>query len=433
MKLSFCSALILFVFLLISQTTIAQYTNDATLISLKKSTAIIKASGIHEKKKEATQMAIKSAFNTYFFYGIDGLNNNMPLLKEDAQSNSATYLDRFFDDKTRKYLSFIATYEEDNDPEKMPNKLFKANVVLEIYVDALSKDLLRNNVELNILREKTVADIQEDVYQPTIMVVPYKHQNLDYRTILRETKYVDYRTAIANVQDAFIKKGYEIKDVMAVLEATEKSMLFETNTSADAFDAQLINSSGADVYVTVDAGYNTNDEGSMGSIALVAYERASGKVLGSKHTTTPRYRKGTLADLYRIAISLIVDDFLVDMTANYDKKSMLGNTFVLRVTADNSSAKLLDTPISSLNNIPLSDALRMWLRKNAVGGRFHVQGVTKELAIFDEIQIASKSAAGHFIDANDFALDIYTYIRNELGVTCDKRVDGNTVYITISD
>lgn len=433
MRIRFCKLTGIFFLLFSCHVVFAQYTNDATLISLKRATAVVKASGIHEKKKEATQMAIKSAFDTYFFYGIEGLNNNMPLLKEDAASASAGYLERFFDDKTRKYLSFVATYEEDKDPEKMPNKLFKATVTLEIYIDALSKDLLRNKVELNVLVEKTVADIQEEVYQPTIMVVPYKQQNLDYRTILRQTQFVDLRTAIANVQDAFIKKGYEIKDVMAVLDATEKSGLFETNTAAESFDAQLINNSGADVYVTVDAGYNTNDEGGMGSIALVAYERASGKVLASKHTTTQRYRKGTLADLYRIAIGIIVDDFLHDMTANYDKKSTMGNTFVLRVTADNNSAVLLDSQVQSLGGIPLSDAIRMWLRKNAVNGRFHVQGATRDLVVFDEIQIASKSAAGYFLDANDFALDIYNYIRNELNISCEKRVDGNTVYITIND
>ncbi len=431
MKTKLYTVFLLIFFAFISQQVLSQYTNSATLISRKKATAVINSSGIHDKKKEATQMAIKSAFNTYFFYGIEGLNDNLPLLQESAATESADYLERFFDDKSRKYLSFVATYEEDKDPEKMPNKKHKANVILEIYIDALAKDLLKNNIKLNVLVEKTVEDIQEEVAQPTIMVVPYKQRDMDYRTILRETRYVDYRTAIARVQDAFIKKGYEIKDVMAVMEATEKSMAFETNTTAESFDSQLINSSGADVYVTVDAGYNTNDEGTMGSIALVAYERASGKILGSKQTTTPRYRKGVLADLYRIAIGLIADDFLKDMTYNYAKKSTVGNTFVLRVSADNGSSVLLDSQVSSVG-LPLSDALRMWLRKNALNGRFHVQGVTRDLVIFDEIQMASKADAGHFLDANDFALDIYSYIRNELKITCDKRVDGNTVYITIN-
>lgn len=424
---------LLSLFILFSGSLIAQsYTNNATLLEKKKATAVIKSTGIHEKKKEATLMAIKSAFDTYFNYGIDGLNDSKPLLGDTPLEGSEAYLQRFFDDKSMRYLSFVSTYTEDKNPEKLPNKQFKATVVMEIYVDALNKDLLKNNVRVKTAAEKSAEEVKVDVYQPTIMVVPYKQQDRSYREILRETQYVDYRTAIARVQDAFIKNGYDIKDVMAVLEATEKSMLFESNTSVESFDSHLINSSGADVYVTVDAGHNSNSEGTIGSIALVAYERASGKLLASKHATTPRYRKAVYADLYRIAIGQISEDFLKTLTLNYAKKADLGNTFVLRVSVGNNSATDLNTEIPS-QKMPLSDVMRMWLRKNALNGRFHVQGTTRDLIIFDEIQVASKADAGYFLDANDFALEIYNYLRNDLNITCDKRVDGNTIYITIDE
>ncbi|WP_165045551.1 DUF6175 family protein [Dysgonomonas sp. ZJ709] len=424
--------IILFVFLPFSNLFGQEYTNDASLVQKKKATTIVKSSGIHEKKKEATQMAIKSAFDTYFRYGISGLNSDKPLLAENSDETAASYLQRFFDDKSRRYLSFVASYEEDKNPQKLPNNTYKATITFEIYDDALNKDLLRNNVRVKTAAEKTVEDVKEEVYQPTIMVVPYKHQNRSYKEILRETQYLDQRTAIARVQDTFIKKGYDIKDVMAVLEATEKSMLFESNTSVESFDGHLINNSGADVYVTVDAGYNSNNEGTMGSIALVAYERASGKLLASKHATSQRYRKSVLADLYRIAIGTIIDDFVKDMTLSYAKKADSGNTFVLRVSVGNNSSIDLNSNIDS-QSIPFSDAIRLWLRKNALNGRFHVQGATRDLLIFDEIQVKSKASEGYFLDANDFALEIFNYIKNDLGIACDKRVDGSTVYITIEE
>jgi len=408
------------------------YTNDAILIQKKKSSAVIKSSGIHEKKKEATLMAIKSAFDTYFNYGIEGLNDGKPLLSEDAAAKSAAYLERFFDDKTQRYLTFVATYEEDKSPQKLPNNKYKASVTLEIYTDALNKDLLRSNVRVKTAAEKTAEDVQQEVYQPTIMVVPYKQEGKGYREILRDTKYVDLRNAIARVQDAFIKKGYNIKDVMAVLDATEKSMLFESNTSVESFDSQLINSSGADIYVTVDAGNNSNNEGTVGSIALVAYERASGKLLASKQAGTQRYRQGTLTDLYRIAIGSMMDDFMKDMTLSYAKKADVGNTFVLRISTGATASMDLNSEIASEDGIPFSDVMRKWLRQNALNGRFHVQGASRDLIIFDEIQVVSKAKEGYFLDANDFALDLFSYIK-KLGIACDKRVDGNTIYITIEE
>jgi hypothetical protein len=410
------------------------YASVAALIQKKKTTAVIKTSGIHAKKKEATEMALKSAFDTYFNSGIEGLNDGKPLLSDVSDDKTASYLERFYDDNSRRYRSFVSTYEEDKNPEKLPNGMFKANVTLEIYDDALLKDLERNKIKLNVAaKPSTVRETQDKVYQPTIMVVPYKRQGESYRQILQETQYVDLRNAIARVQNEFIQKGYEIKDVMAVLDATEKSMLFETNTSVESFDAQLINSSGADVYVTVDLGYNVNNEGMMGSAALVAYERASGKLLASKQGSTTRYRQGVLTDVWRIAIGSISGDFLKDMTMKYNDKVTMGNTFVLRISTGNTATIDLNATVAAQGNLPLSDLIRKWLRQTALDGRFHVQGATRDLIIFDEIQIAGKNGDGQFQDANDFALDLFDYIRNTLNIACDKRVDGSTVYITIEE
>lgn len=408
------------------------YTNDATLVENKNAIAIVRSSGIHEKKKDAIQVAIRSAFDTYFFNGINGLNDNKPLLSADTKEKYSAFIERFFDSKNMTYLTYVANYREEKDPEKLPNKQFRSTVILEINSNSLSKYLENNKIPLNTTLSDPIKIDKEQVAQPTIMVVPYKQRDRSYKEILRETQYVDYRTAIARVQDAFIQKGYQIKDVMAVLEATEKSILFESNSSIESFDNSLINNSGADIYVTVDAGFNTNNEGAIGSIALVGYERASGKLLASKHSTTNRYKKSVYADLFRIAINNIIDDFLKDMTNNYARKAEMGNTFVLRITTGNNSSTNLSTEIPS-QGFPLSDVMRLWLRKNALNGRFHVQGATSDMIVFDEIQVASKAKEGYFIDANDFALDVFNYLRNELGIKCDKRVDGNTIYITLDE
>ena len=409
-----------------------EYSNDASLVQAKKTSIIVKSSGINQKKKEASMMAAKSALHTLLQDGIEGVNDNKPLLTLDEYASADDYLNRFFDDKSMRYMSFITNFEEDKKPTKLPNNTFKAEITVEIYLDALTKDLLRNNTRKKSAAEKSVEEVSEDVYQPTIMVVPYKQGDRSYREMLRETQYVDYRNAIARVQDALISKEFSIKDVMAVLEATEKSGFFESSTSIENLDTQLINNSGADIYVTVDAGYNSNSEGSVGSITVVAYERASGRLLSSKQGMSRRYQKATLSDLFRLAINNIADDFVKDMNLAYAKKADLGNTFVLRVSTGNNSATDLDTNVPSLG-VPLSDAIRLWLKKNAYKGRFHVQGTTRDLIIFDEIQVASKTKEGVFIDANDFALDIFSYLRNDLSINCDKRVDGSTVYITINE
>ena len=80
---------------------------------------------------------------------------------------------------------------------------------------------------------------------------------------------------------------------------------------------------------------------------------------------------------------------------------------------------------------PLADLLRLWVKKNAVGGKYHVQGSVAEAIIFDQIQIPNRDENGNALDVNDFAFSIWEYLRGDLNIPCRKKVDGNTIYIII--
>ena len=73
------------------------YSNDVTLLNKDKNAVTVRTSGIHEKKKDAAEMAVKSAFYTYFFIGIPGLNDDKPLLKPEDEINYRDYFDRLFE------------------------------------------------------------------------------------------------------------------------------------------------------------------------------------------------------------------------------------------------------------------------------------------------------------------------------------------------
>lgn len=422
--------LILLLVLISSPLLKAQYTSDAELVNTKTASVILRSSGLHEKKKEAIQMAIKSAFDTYFFVGIKGVDDNGPLIGEANRAQSASYLERLFDDKTKKYMSFIGNVSE-GDQNKV-GKLTRATVTLELFTQSLIRDLIRNKVISGPPPPPggrvppPIDHIADVVSQPTIVVVPTKQSGRSYDEIIKY--YIGYRTTINMVQGALVSKGYEIKDFMAALEATEKRHQMSSGTAVTSFEDELIANSAADVYIEVDAGYST--DGDQGSIGLKAYEKSTARVLAAKQHITKKYPNSLREDLYRIAINSIIDPFLTEMTKSYNDKALKGNTFVLVIQTGNDSASDLDTNVPS-QGLPLSDVMRRWVRKNAVGGNFHILGATRNKLTFDGIKIASKAKEGYFIDANDFALDIWQYIKNDLGVNCEKMVDGTTVYITI--
>ena len=56
------------------------YTTDAILKRTTGKIATLECSGIARTKKEAIEMAKKSVIYTYLYNGIDGLNDNKPLL-----------------------------------------------------------------------------------------------------------------------------------------------------------------------------------------------------------------------------------------------------------------------------------------------------------------------------------------------------------------
>ena len=68
------------------------YTTDAILKNTTGKIATLECSGIARTKKEATEMAKKSVIYTYLYNGIDGLNDNKPLLGYKPSADASQYL-----------------------------------------------------------------------------------------------------------------------------------------------------------------------------------------------------------------------------------------------------------------------------------------------------------------------------------------------------
>ena len=85
----------------------SRFTNDATLVADQGQTAILRSSGIHEKKKEAMVAAVLSAFDTYFYAGIQGLNEDRPLFSDPQTKAQRDYARRILQEN--RYTLFIGT------------------------------------------------------------------------------------------------------------------------------------------------------------------------------------------------------------------------------------------------------------------------------------------------------------------------------------
>ena len=132
------------------------------------------------------------------------------------------------------------------------------------------------------------------------------------------------------------------------------------------------------------------------------------------------------------AIHKVSEEFLAEVVESLAKTIDRGTSVTLRVGIAEGSYRTLNDEIGNDGLFVISDYIRTWIRKNAVGGVFHQQGKTDLSMILDNIQIPNKDENGILQDANDFAVRLTRYLK-KLGINASNRLDGNTIYLTIED
>lgn len=396
------------------------YSNDVSCINNDGNVAKINASGLAEKKKEVYDNALKSIFNALFVNGVDGINNGKPFLEKE----NSYYVDQFF--KSR-YQLFIRNSTEEGKPEKLSSGLYKGRVTAEVLIDALIKDMVRNKVMENPLENRTMEETQEEIPLPTIMVVPYKRNtNMSYATIL-STDF-DLRMAVSAVDNGFKQLHVNTISVETRADMAQRSLDWEAN-NADSNDRQLLSNSGADVYVIVDIKKDISSLGSRVSLIMSARETSTGRTLASRSGWTNRFKTTELDRLCAYATKDVLGGFLKDISIEFAKKLTKGNTVALRVGLSESSINTLNDRVGD-SNVSIASLIRNWVRKTSQGGRYHIQGSVAESLIFDTIQIPTHDADGLLLDASTYA-DNLAFFLEEQGISCEIRIDGNTIYVTI--
>ena len=161
------------------------YSSEVVFLQQQGNTLTVRALGISEKKKEAANMALKSAFYTLFYTGVDGVNKGNPMVS----TAKPDYDRRFFDEN--RYSVFVKEY--------------RCTVEMTILFDALQKDLNRNKVQTNL--GMAVGTPNSQVSLPTVTVVPYTREDEDIRAILDHNQMLSY--AVSKMTSEFSSRGYK--------------------------------------------------------------------------------------------------------------------------------------------------------------------------------------------------------------------------------
>ena len=391
-----------------------EYLQIVSLESDNGTQGVFTSAGMGEKKKDVEVNAIKSLFYTLFFQGVEGVADGKPLV---AKPN-VPYTNSFFNDMAR-YSSYVTGTEEIVKSKKTGNN-FQGTFKITLRLRQLINDVRKNTHYDEMMAEQPEIKLPN----PTIIVVPYKKEGESYQAIL-ENDY-DKRIAVSAVQRGFEDCGIKTIDLQARLDRAKRNAQYEENAgTADSNDKQLLESSGADVYVTVDLLKDVTAGDARVSLIMKAYETASGTIWASQDGWTNRFRTNDTDILCSYAVKDNLPGFLEQIIDNFTRPTRASLQISLSGMSYNSISDARGD-----DGRRVMDVIQDWLDRNSEKGEYHLQGIVDEKAIFDYVILPLQDENGYKMTPDKFAGRLRTALE-EQGVYSSQRIEGNTIFLIL--
>lgn len=274
----------------------------------------------------------------------------------------------------------------------------------------------------------TNSDGQKQTVQPKIMVIPFTKEGEDIRTILKED--VNRRIAITKIKEAFDGRSFTTVDFTAKFKVAKDNNVFTSDNQTD-IKTQIIQMSGADIYVQAEVNVQKGESGSSVTLILTGYEASTGNSLSNKVGESGKFFTEDIGKLASKAVENVAEDFLNVMQTKFTDIVNNGKSVIIDISFDAGSQYTMSSDNIGSSGLPLSDQLEEWMGKNTFKNNYHIQGTTDLKMIFDDVRIPLKDqATGVNYNPNKFALEIFKFLKS-LALDVKKDVKGSTIYITI--
>ena len=336
------------------------YSADVSLVQQDGQSVTLRATAIADKKKEAADLAARSAFHALLHTGIEGVRNGMPMIA--VERNDYDY--RFFTEL--RYLNYIRGEVEDVSDSKIGGKR-RVTVQLTILSKSLLADLEHNEMVVSPGWTDTKKAAATAALNPTIVVVPSVKGGGGFeemRTLVESSPVVGH--AVNKLTAEFSRRGYKTRDFLTQLQNAKNTNILRRNTQADATTLLVQNLPG-DIVVTLDVEVVTDDrKRSECSLNVKAVEQqtegslASATFLSGQYMTTDSLR---LADY---AVKKIKDDFFADLKKAFEAMIAKGREVYVDMTlAQTVTDWDFDQEAPYGDGNYFKDALDEWLNEHA--------------------------------------------------------------------
>ncbi len=254
---------------------------------------------------------------------------------------------------------------------------------------------------------------QVNQVQPSIIIVPLKVEGQNYRKLIEDpTEGFNRRTAINVVDNAIKTRGFPTIDFVGQLEKVKTTEAYTNGTQKDE-QSDIINSSGADIFITVDINVSKSANGTEVSLFLVARETATGaKLSTSKLGNSGKYYTDDIHKLTTKALDNIKEDFLNELQISFTKIVNEGRSVFVSFKIAQGSAVNFKSEVGNEGDL-LSEAISDWLKKNSYKGYAKPGGSSALELIYEDVRLPLKdqSTGLNYDPKNDFGRLIRKFLR----------------------
>ena len=278
--------------------------------------------------------------------------------------------------------------------------------------------------------------------QPMIMVIPYTKEGQDLRTIL--DSFLVLRVATIKIQEAFNNRGFTTVDFLAKTKALSVDKAIKDLSQSD-LKSRLIESSGADIYIEVEAAEQRSGSGNSVRLNIVAYDAFTGRNLASKTSDSGKFYTDMFDSLVERCLYkkeggkeiLLLEDFLNTIQGKFDEMHEIGRAVRVIYTLDGNSMYTFRSEVGN-DGDELADFIIDWIEEHAYKHTYSDPRKSDKELLFDEVFIPLKDIDNRNYSPAKFAREIRRGCNKivpaddtstTLKVNDDVR--GGTIYITL--
>ncbi|MBQ9585675.1 MAG: hypothetical protein IJR20_06735 [Muribaculaceae bacterium] len=271
------------------------------------------------------------------------------------------------------------------------------------------------------------AQTQVNIVQPKIMVLP-KTINEDDNPIEVLNRDPNVRIIVTSIKNAFQKRGADIVDIEAKMNNVRKNSVFQEGTTGqEDIKKQLIDRSGADIYVEVEPIVSQSNSGNCVKLNIQAYDVSTAASLAAV-TANSGVFYGEIGTLSMRAINKVADDFLNTIQSYMNRMYVEGRSYVVKFSFDYGS--LYDIDYDMGNGELLSDVINDWMEDHAYKNNCHLEGTTSTGMTYDDFKVPLIGDDGRNYKINYLSREIRRFF-SSIGLQCKTDIQGGVIYVKI--